>query len=71
MMRIDKFLRYYKSLEGTQIEIEKGIWVNAQPLPFLYGIFTKAFWRDRKQRKKDAKAVMQGKAVAVTWRKDA
>ena len=29
--------------------------------------FNKAYWRERKQRRKDAKAVLQGKAVAVTW----
>ena len=67
MYRIDKFLKYYDSLKGTQTEISPGVWVNAIPLPFYYGIFTKDYWIERKQRKKDAKAVLQGKAIAVTW----
>jgi len=67
MYRIDEFLKYYNSLKDTQCQISPGVWVNAQPLPFYYGIFTKGFWKERKQRKKDAKAVLQGKAVAVTW----
>jgi len=67
MYRIDKFCNYYHSLKDTQMEIEPGVWVNARPLPFYYGILTKEYWRIRKQRKKDAKAVMQGKAIAVTW----
>ena len=67
MYRIDKFLEYYKSLDGEGTEIEPGVWVNAQPLPFYNGILTKDYWRERKQRKKDAKAVMKGDAIAVTW----
>ena len=70
MYRIDKFLQYYHSLKDTQVEIEPGIWVNARPLPFYYEIFTKEYWRERKQRKKDARAVMKGKAIAVTWEND-
>lgn len=66
-MRIDKFLRYYNSLKDTQVQIESGVWANAQPLPFYNGILTKDYWRERKQRRKDAKAVLQGKAIAVTW----
>jgi len=71
MYRIDKFLRYYDSLKGDQNEIEEGVWVNALPLPYpncMCDLFTKRYWRERKQRRKDAKAVLQGKAVAVTWR---
>ena len=67
MYRIDKFLKYYDSLKDVGMEISPGIWVNARPLPFYYGILTKDFWRKRKQRKKDAKAVLRGEAVAVTW----
>ena len=67
VFRIDKFLKYYDNLKDVQMEISKGVWVNARPLPFYNGILTKDFWRERKQRKKDAKAVMQGKAIAVTW----
>ena len=67
MFRIDKFLKYYDSLKDIQTQIVPGVWVNAQPLPFYYGILTKGYWRERKQRKKDAKAVLKGKAVAVTW----
>ncbi len=67
MYRIDEFLKYYDSLKGNQTEISKGVWVNARPLPFYYGVFTKKFWRQRKYRKKDAKAVMRGKAIAITW----
>jgi len=73
MYRIDKFLEYYDSLGDCQAEIEPGVWVNAQPLPYyncIGDIFTKIFWRERKQRKKDAKAVMKGEAIAVTWRQD-
>lgn len=67
MFRIDKFIKYYNSLEGVDMEISKGVWVHAQPLSFSNGIFTKEYWKERKQRKKDAKAVLKGKAVAVTW----
>ena len=67
MYRIDEFLRYYDSLKDTQCEIRPGVWVNCPPLPFYPGIFTREYWRERKRRKKDAKAVLQGKAVAVTW----
>ncbi len=67
MYRIDKFLRYYDSLSGTQCCLDGKVWVNSRPLPFYYGICTKGYWRERKQRIKDAKAVLQGKAVAVTW----
>jgi len=69
-MRIDKFLQYYKSLEGVGVEIEPGVWVNARPLPFYNGILTKEYWVQRKQRKKDAKAVMKGEAIAVSWKTD-
>ena len=67
MYRIDKFLEYYNNLKGCQCEIEPGVWVNAQPLSFYYGILTKEYWKERKQRKKDAKAVMKGDAIAVSW----
>jgi hypothetical protein len=67
MYRIDKFLEYYNSLRDVGVEIEPGVWVNAQPMPFYNGILTKDYWRERKQRRKDAKAVLRGKAVAVTW----
>lgn len=67
MYRIDKFLEYYDSLSDAQVEIEKGVWVNARPLPFPYSIFSKEYWEKRKQRKKDAKSVLKGKAIAVTW----
>ena len=67
MYRIDEFLKYYNSLKNTQMEIAEGVWVNSIPLPFYYGILTKEYWKERKQRKKDAKAVLQGKAIAVTW----
>jgi len=67
MYRIDEFLKYYNSLEDTQCQIEEGVWVNARPLPFYPGFLTREYWRERKQRRKDAKAVLQGKAVAVTW----
>ena len=70
MYRIDKFLEYYQSLNCTQVEIKEGVWVNARSLPFYYGILSKDYWRERKQRKKDAKAVLQGKAIAVTWETD-
>jgi hypothetical protein len=69
MYRIDKFLEYYHSLRDIQTEISDGVWINAKPIPFSYGIFTKEYWRERRQRIKDAKAVKQGKAVAVTWEK--
>ena len=68
MYLIDKFLKYYNSLNDAQCEIEEGVWVNAQPLPFYNGILTKDYWRERKQRKKDAKAVLKGDAIAVTWK---
>jgi hypothetical protein len=67
MYRIDKFLEYYNSLKGNQVEIEKGVWAYAKPLPFYYGILTRGYWKQRKQRREDAKAVRQGKAIAVTW----
>lgn len=67
MYRIDKFLEYYDSLKDTQCCYDGKVWVNARPLPFYYGILTRAYWQERKQRRKDAKAVLQGKAVAVTW----
>jgi len=67
MYRIDKFLQYYNSLKDTQMEITKGVWVNARPLSFYHGFLTKGYWRERRLRKKDAKAIMQGKAIAVTW----
>jgi len=70
MFRIDKFLEYYNSLKGTGMEMAPGVWVNARPLPFYYGILTKEYWKERKQRKKDAKAVMRGDAVAVTWKSE-
>ena len=69
MFRIDEFLKYYESLNDTQAQISPGVWVNARPLPFYYGILTKEYWKERKQRKKDAKAVLSGKAIAVTWEK--
>jgi len=65
--RIDKFLEYYNSLQGTQCQIDKDIWVNAKPLPFYYGILTKRYWKEWFQRRKDANKVRQGKAIAVTW----
>jgi len=67
MYRIDKFLEYYSSLKGADVQIDEGVWVHAQPLPFYNGILTKDYWSERKQRKKDAKAVLKGKAIAVTW----
>lgn len=67
MYRIDEFMEYYQSLKGCDMEISPGKWVHMPPLPFYPGILTKQYWKERKQRKKDAKAVMQGKAVAVTW----
>ena len=70
MYRIDEFLRYYNSLKDTQMEIEKGVWVNAQPLSFPYGILTKEYWVEREKRKKDAKAVLKGDAIAVTWNRE-
>ncbi len=70
MYRIDKFLEYYNSLKDNGCEIAPDVWVNAQPLPFYYGILTKEYWRERKQRKKDAKAVLKGEAIAVTWKKE-
>jgi len=50
-----------------QSEIEPGVWVNHMPMPFYYGILTKKYWKIRKQRIKDAKAVLNGEAIAVTW----
>lgn len=70
MYRIDKFLKYYDSLKDTQVHISPGVWVNARPIQFENGLLTKEYWRERKQRKKDAKAVRQGKAIAVTWESD-
>jgi hypothetical protein len=70
MYRIDKFLQYYNSLKGVDMEISPGVWVHARPLPFYYSLFTKGFWRERKQRKKDARAVLRGEAIAVTWNLD-
>ena len=70
-MRIDKFLEYYKSLDGDQAQIEPGVWVNAQPLPYyncLGDLFTKRYWREKRQKIKDAKAVLKGEAIAVTWK---
>ena len=67
MYRIDKFLEYYSSLKDADVQIEEGVWVHAQPLPFYYGILQKGYWIERKQRRKDAKAVLKGKAIAVTW----
>ncbi len=68
MYRIDKFLEYYDSLKGNQCQIEEGVWVNARPLPFYYGIFTKGYWSERKQRIKDAIAILKEDAIAVTWK---
>lgn len=68
MYRIDEFLKYYNSLKSCQTEIEEGVWVNALPIPFYPGILTKEYWKERKQRKKDAKAVLRGEAIAVTWK---
>ena len=68
MYRIDEFLKYYDSLKGVDTLISPGVWVHARPLPFYYGILSKSFWRERKQRKKDAKAVLKGEAIAVTWK---
>ena len=70
MYRIDEFLKYYNSLNGTQQEIADGIWVNAKPLDFEPGILTKEYWIQRKNRKKDAKAVLKGDAIAVTWKNE-
>ena len=70
MYRIDKFLEYYNGLNTVQVEIEKGVWVDARPLPFYYDFLSKEFWRERKQRRKDAKAVLKGKVIAVTWETD-
>ena len=41
MYRIDEFLKYYNSLSDAGCQIDDGVWVNAQPLPFYNGIFTK------------------------------
>lgn len=67
MYRIDKFLEYYNSLKNTSMQIEKGIWVNARPLPFYYGICTIGYWKEMIQRIKDAKEILRGRALAVTW----
>ncbi len=70
MYRIDKFLEYYNSLKDNQCCFDGHIWVNARPLPYyncLGDLFTKGYWRERKQRIKDAKAVLKGRAIAVTW----
>ena len=69
MYRIDKFLQFYNDLQA-QMEIEPGVWVKARPLPFYYGILTKEYWAQRKQRKKDANAVLKGEAIAITWKSD-
>jgi len=66
MYRIDRFLEYYNRLGSTQAEITKGVWVNAQPCPFYYGILTIGYWQEKRQKLKDAIAVFKGKAVAVT-----
>ena len=70
MYRIDKFLEYYNSLKGNQRCFDGKVWVNARPVPFYPGILTKEYWKERRQRKKDAKAVLQGKAIAVTWEQE-
>lgn len=69
MYRIDCFLKYYNSLSDTQVEIEKGIWVNAKPVNFSYGIITKKYWLIKYSCLKDAVKVFLGKADAVTWNK--
>ena len=69
MYRIDKFLEYYNNLNGTNVEIEKGIWANAKPIPFYYGIFTKKYWKIFRSRLVDAWFVFRGKAEAITWEK--
>jgi hypothetical protein len=74
MYRIDEFLEYYQNLgksgntAGYKKPDGREVWVNAQPLPFYDGILSKDYWRKRKQRKKDAKAVLKGDAIAVTWK---
>ena len=70
MYRIDKFLQYYDSLKGAQSQIAEGVWINAKPLPFYYGILSKGYWKELRKRFKDAKAVFKGKAVAITWETD-
>ena len=70
MYRIDKFLEYYHSLKDTQCCLDGHIWVHARPLPFYYGILSKGYWAERKQRKKDARAVLKGTAIAVTWEEE-
>ena len=70
MYRIDEFLKYYSNLQGSQSEIAPDVWVNSKPVDFQYGIFTREYWKNRRQRKKDAKAVLKGKAIAVTWNKE-
>ena len=67
MYRIDKFLQYYNSLKDCKCEMAKGVWVNAKPLPFYYGVCTKGYWKERIKRLKDAYQVFRGKADAVTW----
>ena len=66
MYRIDKFLKYYNSLD-VQTEIEHGVWVKAKPLPFYYGIFTRGYWKMKWGHLKDAIEVLKGKADVVTW----
>jgi hypothetical protein len=66
MYRVDEFLEYCTRPNRAK-SCYDGKWVNARPLPFYYGILTKGYWIERKKRMKDAKAVLQGKAVAVTW----
>lgn len=72
MYRIDKFLQYYDSLGRNNVscQIDQDVWVHALPLPFYYGFFTKEYWIERKQRIEDARAVRNGRAVAVTWDND-
>jgi hypothetical protein len=67
--RIDKFLEYYNSLKDCQMEIEKGIWVNAKPLPYYYGALTLDFWKIFFRKLKECFYVLSGKAIAVTWEK--
>ena len=69
MYRIDKFLEYYQSLSGSDMEIEKGIWVHSKPIPFYNGFLTKEYWKNLKDRLKGSFAVLRGKADAVTWEK--
>jgi len=66
--RIDKFLKYYDSLKDNQMEIEKGIWVNAKPLPFCDGFLTKDFWKEIWSRIKNAWVIIRGNGDVVTWK---